>query len=1658
MASRKIVKRHTYKKIIAEALALSMCVTIFQPGGGNSVLAYAAGETGDNVVKWDFDDNTAQGWEVSDWGIKDGPSIGSSTDGRLKFDLDYTQYTTENNKYWVQAGIGQTNLSGVDLKGKDTVSFDFYYKNDAKSKGELTIKASVQTENPEGEWKDVIITDPDSEKGDLKDCVDVTTDSSLPLEELEDGWIKKTVTFKLDEAKMEKTEAKSFVLLVVGRDTDYNGSVYFDNITISKASSQPVDTDINKLYDFEDGTIQGWNVSSWGDKDAIAVSNDLKRLKADIDFSGKAGNGWAESGIEQLQYDGVNFAGANSISFDFYYKDSLKTAGDITIKAVAEAEVNGKDKSIITDDCIAITDNGSLPSEELEDGFIKKTVTFKLEGVTGEDVPAKRMVFLIVGRNTDYKGAVYFDNIKIFKAPEEDKGYVNSSVEVQTNTKVEGTNTALTVNEESKEYAKSVQLADDKADAGTVALYQYLKAIGESSSVIYGHMEDTVLKAGAAELSYSDTEDVTGSIAAIDGLDCGGLFSGFAGKFAERYAEEAETLGIVDDNTTAEDDIKAAAAFSNKSIKAGAIMTLSAHMPNFAYAVKKENAENIEKTYDRFDYSGADSYNLTGDCANNILPGGRFNEAYTSYLDLIAEYASQVEGTILFRPLHENTGSWFWWGSAFCSPETYKSLFKYTVSYLRDEKNVHNFLYLYGPGSEAANEAEYEERYPGDACVDMVGFDSYDNNPFEGDAYTFQKNFKNTIELVDTFAKKHNKLFAVTETGISTDGGKALLPTGNGRKDWYNEILGIVADSGFNCSYFMLWSNYSSSGSYYTPFVVSKDEEKGTLYGHEMLDNFISFYNDKRSIFAADQKEVISGLKDINKPEIAGRELDGYITAPVAGNRILNETEVTAQLNMATDKNIYVQISGNGKDIKLETVKDSAGVYTAVITKADLDMVGETLQGKISLFADNQLLQEISVIFNVKEKELSNDQADDFETYGGLASMLLNKWGTEKGSGCTIDISLVEEPRYEGSHALKFTYNETKDGWAGAKVARETDWSAYNSLRFWVKPDGKNQKTVLQINSSGGSYEAYLNLYDEYKNATTPLLVTLPFSEFKDKSSGAALGGAALKDISSFGLYVNAIGDSPAFANGETMVNGTLYYDDIRAVSSDTDKPVFKETEEKPSEKPEEKPTEKPTEKPAGKPGIVYPPYMATSQPDSATPVPSASQTPAVTPVPGTTDAPSVTQEPGTNEPAPTPAPGTVTDIIKDDTTGAVKEVTTTTAGNTTTVVEKVTMPDGVQNIKESVTEILDDIINIKETLSSSEANSILVKNITKHIEGDVISADAVLYTGSSEINSNYSAKNIIPLSFLTDARDSGISNVKICIGETTVEAVKDNQGRKMVIKIEVPQAEGISAGNVILTKEGIASAKGSGRKLVVKMVNEDASKSYTITIPQSELEKMDSDIDISVNTGEIPEMPGNKKDKVTDILSANGIKAEDAYFVSIAENNTKGGIKVSAPVAAQKLKKGSNVYVYSYNSKTGKLEETANSKRQVLSDGMAGIEGYSGKDYIVTGKELSGKNVVTLISKAKISFSGTSVKKGSKIKINIALPSCLEAKTSLDKNASYGKQAAVIQYKSSGAKVAKVSKDGTVKALNKGKTKITVKIKLADGKVKTVKKNITVK
>ena len=90
--------------------------------------------------------------------------------------------------------------------------------------------------------------------------------------------------------------------------------------------------------------------------------------------------------------------------------------------------------------------------------------------------------------------------------------------------------------------------------------------------------------------------------------------------------------------------------------------------------------------------------------------------------------------------------------------------------------------------------------------------------------------------------------------------------------------------------------------------------------------------------------------------------------------------------------------------------------------------------------------------------------------------------------------------------------------------------------------------------------------------------------------------------------------------------------------------------------------------------------------------------------------------------------------------------------------------------------------------------------------------------------------------------------------------------------------------------------------------------------------------------------------------------------------------------------------------------------------------------------------------------FNKTSVKKGGNIKISTNLAAGLAKRTGLDAKVPYANQAAVVIYKSSDSKIATVSKDGIVKAKDSGKAVITVQIKLADGKIKTVSKNITVK
>jgi len=372
----------------------------------------------------------------------------------------------------------------------------------------------------------------------------------------------------------------------------------------------------------------------------------------------------------------------------------------------------------------------------------------------------------------------------------------------------------------------------------------------------------------SGNMAVSDTMDVVGSYTGIIGLD--GLSLAGNEYSADRYLSEMQGLDDVYETVAArinqastqiEKNVIAAAALTNYNIRNGAIATLSLHMPNFSTVSETGNDTGV--SYAGYNFSGYTPNLLTGDVMNQILPGGAYNEAFRAYLDMVADYAHQVDGAVLFRPFHENTGSWFWWGAAFCDEQTYKSVYKYTVEYLRDEKNVHNFLYVYGPGSEAASVEEYASRYPGDGYVDMVGFDMYHRNPQQGDS--FVTNFTKELQIVDDFAQAHGKLVAVTETGTAHDVAEgdnqtALLKSENTRPDWHQEILDAV--KGSNASYYLVWANFGEKDGFYTPYVKSVKED-GAKHGHEMMDPFIRFFNIAPpglcTLFEAPTTTILSG-------------------------------------------------------------------------------------------------------------------------------------------------------------------------------------------------------------------------------------------------------------------------------------------------------------------------------------------------------------------------------------------------------------------------------------------------------------------------------------------------------------------------------------------------------------------------------------------------------------------------------------------------------------------------------------------------------------------------------------------------------------------------------------------------------------------------------
>lgn len=343
---------------------------------------------------------------------------------------------------------------------------------------------------------------------------------------------------------------------------------------------------------------------------------------------------------------------------------------------------------------------------------------------------------------------------------------------------------------------------DLKATPQTVALNNNLKKLA-AKGYMFGHQDDLAYGVNwQYENGRSDVKEAAGDYPAVYGWELGGL-----------EAHEEKNLDGV--------PFKKMRQFIKEGYERGGVITISWHARSPLGAAK-----------------GA--WDTTHGTVASILPGAANHGLYKAWLDELAKFFGSLKGSkgeaipVLFRPFHELTGNWFWWCRNTCTPEQFKVLWRFTQYYLREEKKVHNLLYVYNTSGDFKTNEEFLERYPGDDVVDMISFDAYQyDDPAKTD--WFVKNTNYQLGLISEIAAEKNKLTALAETGYEQ------IPFGT----WFTETL-AKAIGQHKISYVLVWRNHGYNEwmkkmHYYAPYK-----------GHASEADFVKFYELERTLFEKD--------------------------------------------------------------------------------------------------------------------------------------------------------------------------------------------------------------------------------------------------------------------------------------------------------------------------------------------------------------------------------------------------------------------------------------------------------------------------------------------------------------------------------------------------------------------------------------------------------------------------------------------------------------------------------------------------------------------------------------------------------------------------------------------------------------------------------------
>lgn len=272
-----------------------------------------------------------------------------------------------------------------------------------------------------------------------------------------------------------------------------------------------------------------------------------------------------------------------------------------------------------------------------------------------------------------------------------------------------------------KTYNITAELSNKNADEHTKSLYKFL-------CDIYGKYSLTGQFADQGRLSteLKQINKATGKDFAVLGLDMMDYSSQ-----NQAYGAKGQTIEFAYD----------------WYVNAGGIVQMCWHWNSPEdYAINDEGHPWYGSFY-------ADSSNIDLD---KIMNGEdeRGYQLLMADIDIIADQLERLrdEGVpVIWRPLHEASGGWFWWGD--CEPESYKKLWTTMYDKMTNEHDLTNLIWMWN--------GQKEDWYPGDEYVDIISWDIYQGNH----VYTsFGGTFARAVQCSD-----QGKLVALSENGCVMD-------------------------------------------------------------------------------------------------------------------------------------------------------------------------------------------------------------------------------------------------------------------------------------------------------------------------------------------------------------------------------------------------------------------------------------------------------------------------------------------------------------------------------------------------------------------------------------------------------------------------------------------------------------------------------------------------------------------------------------------------------------------------------------------------------------------------------------------------------------------------------------------------------------------------